>query len=196
MKAAVVRWGAVFHEQRVYAERSGYGSCVVTSLKHRLALAALVGVLIIPLLTTNNGGLSHLLFCTAEVAQPFAIAAAVDDDPQVTSSTSIDRADVESEGAGAFEGRPAATAECEGVRAEVSAEPIDHERVRLTVTIINDSEIAWRGSIGLAATGQARRADLTAAIGEVKPGERGSASLELRVADGQTDIDGTLLLGP
>lgn len=171
---------------------------MVTSLKHRLALAALVGALLIPLVTSNTQGLSHLLFCRAEVAQPFAVApGAVDtgeETAQVTSSTAISRDD--DLAGSSFEGDAAVTDFCDGVRAEVSAQPLSGDRVLLNVAIVNDSTVPWRGSIALAAQGSAGAADLTAAIGEVAPGERGEATLELRVPEGQTDIDGTLLLGP
>lgn len=164
---------------------------MVTVLKHRLALAVLVGVLVIPVLSVNNGGLSHLLFCEAVVAQPFAVGS-TEDGTQVTSSQSLSRDEPET----VFQGRDRITEVCEGVRAQVSAEPITDERVRLTVTIVNESEQTWRGSVGLAAAGDTNEADLTAALGEVAPGESESASLELRVLPGQTDIEGTLLLGP
>lgn len=179
------------------AGRAGELRCtvpdMVTLLKHRLALAALVGVLLIPLLTSNTGGLSHLLFCRTAVAQPFAIGSAgTDDDPEVTSSTSISRDDPELP---AFAGDATVTPECDGVRAEVSAEPIDASRVALTVSIINGSEVPWRGSIGLDADGVPGGANLTAVIGEVPPGETGSTTVEVLVQPDQTEIQGTLLLG-
>jgi hypothetical protein len=181
-------------EHGVFAAPSGYHLSVVTLLKHRLALAALVGVLLIPLLTANNGGLSHLLFCEAEVSQPFAIAAGESGgEPLVTSSRALDRDTLEEN---PFEGSSAVTPVCQGVYAELSADPLSNGRVLLTVTLINESDTTWRGSIGLDATGGASNADLTATIGEVGPGETSSATLELRVADGQTELGGTLLLGP
>lgn len=166
---------------------------MVTVLKHRIALAVLVGVLVIPVLTTNNAGLSHLLFCEAAVAQPFAVGSGQDDTgPEVTSSTQVSRDDPTT----SFTGKEAVTAVCEGVRAEVSAQPISDDRLRLTVTIHNDSDLPWRGSVGLAAEGEQGTADLTAALGEVAPGDAASTSLELRILPGRTDLAGTLLLGP
>lgn len=166
---------------------------MVSVLKHRMALAVLVGVLVIPVLSVNNGGLSHLLFCEAVVAQPFAIGST--DDPggsQVTSSTQISRDEPQT----TFEGAAEVTEVCQGVRAEVRASPLTDDRVSLTVTIVNDTDLTWRGSVGLAAEGETNEADLTAALGEVEPGGSESATLELRVLPGQTEINGTLLLGP
>lgn len=166
---------------------------MVTVLKHRLALAVLVGVLVIPVLSVNNGGLSHLLFCEAPVAQPFAVGSTDEaSGPQVTSSTQVSRDDPGT----AFAGEAQVTEVCQGVRAEVSAQPLSAERVLVTVTIRNESDLPWRGSVGLAAEGESNSADLTATLGEVAPGESESATLELRVLPGQTDLEGTLLLGP
>ena len=166
---------------------------MVSVLKHRLALAVLVGVLVIPILSVNNGGLSHLLFCEASVAQPFAVGST--DDPggaQVTSSTQVARDAPQA----TFEGESEITEACEGVTAEVSASPLTDDRVQLTVTILNDTDLTWRGSVGLAAEGEDNSADLTAALGEVPARGSESATLELRVLPGQTEIAGTLLLGP
>lgn len=172
---------------------SGYIAAMVSVLKHRLALAVLVGVLVIPVLSVNNGGLSHLLFCEATVAQDFAVSSPGDTEgATVTSSTTLSR----DEPTVTFEGRGQVEEACEGVRAEISAVPISDERVGLTVTIINDSDLTWRGSVGLAAEGEANNADLTAALGQVAPGGSESASLELRILPGQTEIQGKLLLGP
>ena len=44
--------------------------------------------------------------------------------------------------------------------------------------------------------GLRRDADLTAVLGEVPAGAEESATIELRVLPGQTEINGTLLLGP
>ena len=171
----------------------GYGARMVTVLKRRLAMVALVGVLVIPILTVNNQGLSHLLFCEATVEEQFAIGSDVaGEPPPVTSSTSLDA----DEPAVEFEGAEAIAEVCAGVRASLSAIPSGEDRVQLTVTIINDSSLPWQGSVGLAAEGAANSADLTAVLGEVPAGAEESATIELRVLPGQTEINGTLLLGP
>lgn len=180
----------------------GYLAHMVTVLKHRLALAVLVGVLVIPLLSVNNAGLSHLLFCETVVAQAFAVGSSDSggEGAPITSSTQLSRDDPDDPDPGSgSEGQTELTdvaRACEGVRAAVSAEPLTDDRVRLTVTIHNDSQLRWRGSVGLAAQGASNSADLTATLGEVAPGSSESASLELRILPGQTEIAGKLLLGP
>ena len=176
--------------------RRGYRAGMVSNLKYRLALAVLVGVLVIPIISVNNGGLSHLLFCEASVAQSFALGSSSESTEEegapLTSSTQLDR----DEPGTRFEGSEQLTEVCEGVSAAVSAQPLEGDRVALTITIINESELPWRGSVGLAAAGQTNDADLTTALGEVPAGESRSTTMELRILPGQTEISGTLLLGP
>lgn len=175
----------------------GYRAAMVSNLKYRLALAVLVGVLVIPIISVNNGGLSHLLFCEATVAQSFALGSSQEElaegeSAPLTSSTQLSR----DEPSTSFEGREELTDVCEGVSAAVSAQPLEEDRVALTVTIINDSQLPWRGSVGLQAAGQSNDADLTTALGEVEAGSSRSTTMELRILPGQTEISGTLLLGP
>lgn len=166
---------------------------MVPVLKRRLAMVVLVGVLVIPVVSVNNGGLSHLLFCEANVEQQFAVGSNTEGDrPAITSSTRLDADTPEI----AFEGQDQVAEVCKGVSAAVSASPLSDDRVQLTVTIINDSDLSWQGSVGLAAEGDDNEADLTAALGEVAAGETASTTMELRVLPGQTEIKGTLLLGP
>lgn len=165
---------------------------MVPVLKRRLALAALVGVLVIPVLSVNNQGLSHLLFCEATVSEQFAIGSTIDGEPApVTSSTALEAGGAEVE----FAGDDQIAEACRGVRASISAVPLAEDVVQLTVTIVNDSALPWQGSVALAAEGD-RNADLTATLGEVPAGGQQSATLELRVLPGQSEITGTLLLGP
>lgn len=165
---------------------------MVTVLKHRIALVVLVGVLVIPVLTSSLGGIGQLLSCTADIEQPFSIAALGDDQPQVTSSVRVSREEHSAD----FIGTEDAIAFCNGVTAELSATPIDGERVTLNLTIINDSELPWQGSIGVEADGVDIEVDVTRPIGSVPAGETRTAKLELRVPEGQTELAGTVLLGP
>jgi hypothetical protein len=166
---------------------------VVTVLKHRIALVVLVGVLVIPVLTSSLGGIGQLLSCTAEIEQPFSIAENSEDQPQLTSSVQLSRDDDEF---AAFEGTQDAIAFCDGVTAELSATPIDDERVALNLTITNGSELPWQGSIGVVADGADITVDVTRPVGSVPAGESRTATLELRVPSGQTEFSGTVLLGP
>lgn len=166
---------------------------VVTSLRQRIALAALVGVLLIPLVMSSLGGIGQLLACEAEVAQPFAVTGSGGDDVAVTSSRTLDRdadpaEDVEAE---ADEVRQL----CGGVTVDIAAQPRDLDEVELTVTITNDTDRDWQGSIGLATTGDVD-VDLTTSLGNVPAGESRSDTLVMQVQDSQTDIAGRLLLGP
>jgi|GEM_PF-984689 len=167
---------------------------MVTSLQQRVALFALVGVLLIPLLATNLRGLTHLLTCSEGVEQPFAITGLGDDEPSITSSTTLERGD----DAGSAPAGAADDLLCDALRVQLSATGDGADRVLLEVAVSNDSDLPWRGTLDLAAQGDSVRIDsgLTARIGEVAPGETARTTLSLRVPPGQTDLSGTLLLGP
>ena len=164
---------------------------MVRSLRQRIALAVLVGVLVIPVLMANLGGIGQLLVCEAQVEQPFAVGA-VEEGPQVTSSRTLSREQADL----AFEGVDRAAELCGGVTAEIGAELVDTDTVRLIVTIVNGSELPWRGSIGLAADSAEIDVDLTTSLGDVPAGESRSDALLVRVREEQTDISGRVLLGP
>ena len=164
---------------------------MVRSLRQRVALAVLIGVLAIPLVMSSLGGIGQLLVCEATVEQPFAVAAA-EDGPQVTSSRTLDREQVDL----GFDGTDEAAELCGGVTASIGAEIVDADVVRLIVTITNDSELPWRGSIGLAAESADVDVDLTTSLGEVPAGQSRSDDLRVRLRDQRTDIAGRILLGP
>lgn len=167
---------------------------MVTSLQQRVALVALVGVLLIPLLASNLRGLTHLLTCSEGVAQPFAITGLADDEPSITSSTTLER-DEGDEGDASPTGGELL---CDALRVQLSATSDGSDRVLLQVSVTNGSELPWRGTLDLTAAGDSVQVDsgLTAPIGRVEPGATERASLSLRVPAGQTELSGTLLLGP
>lgn len=174
---------------------------MVDSLQQRFALVALVGVLLIPLLATNMRGLTHLLTCSEGVAQSFAISEIASGEPAVTSSTSLERGGEDevsvggdpSVALGSFDGLL-----CDALRVEVSARTDGPDTVLLTVRVTNDTSVPWSGTLGLAADGDAVSigSGLNAELGRVEPGEEAQDTLELRVPPGQTELEGTLLLGP
>lgn len=158
---------------------------MVTSLRQRIALAVLIGVMAIPLVMSSLGGIGQLLVCEAVVEQPFAVAPG-DSGPIVASARSLER-----------DAPPPTDGDaCGGVTTEIAAELVEADTVRLVVTIVNTTDQRWRGTIGLAAAAQDVDVDLTTSLGEVPAGQRRSDDVLLRVQDAQTDIAGRLLLGP
>lgn len=194
---------------------------MVTSLRQRIAIAVLVGVMVIPLLMSSLGGIGQLLACESVVAQPFSVtpteggtvvassrvldrpadaagaddAAGAADDTAGTDDAAGDVAGPD-ETAGVAHPPGAAAAGCAGVTADIAAELVDEDTVRLVVTIANASDLPWRGSIGLRALGDQVDADLTTSLGRVPAGAERSDDLLLRVPDERTEIAGRVLLGP
>jgi hypothetical protein len=178
---------------------------MVISLQQRLAIVAIIGVLLIPLLATNLRGLTHLLTCTEDVQQTFAIAGLDGGDPLLTSSTSLERGDdgAVDDGTAADPELPLVVAGptgllCDALDVEVSAASRGEDVVLLTVEVVNDTELPWSGTLGLTADGDAVtvRSGLNAEFGRVDPGQSATRTLELLIPPGQTEIQGTLLLGP
>ena len=174
---------------------------MVTSLQQRVALVALVGVLLIPLLASNLRGLTHLLTCSEAVAQPFAITGLDDGAPSNTSSTTLERGDgtdADDDGGGQDSGQDGGELLCDALVVELSASDDGPDRVLLRVAVTNESQLPWRGTLDLAADGEQVQVDsgLSAPLGRVEPGTTEQATLVLRVPPGQTELAGTLLLGP
>lgn len=175
---------------------------MVTSLQQRLALAVLVGVLLIPSLAGNLRGLTHLLTCEEGVAEAFAIAGLDGGDPLLTSSTELSNPALDDEPTPDAGAQLATTSPdgllCGALRVQLSAEAVADDLVLLTVDVTNDSDLPWSGTLDLAADGDAVTvgSGLSATVGRVEPGESATTALELRVPPGQTDLAGTLLLGP
>lgn len=182
---------------------------MVTSLQQRVALVALVGVLLIPLLASNLRGLTHLLTCSEAVAQPFAITGLDDGAPSITSSTTLERGDgtdADDDGGGQGDGQDSGQDSgqdggellCDALVVELSASDDGPDRVLLRVAVTNESQLPWRGTLDLAADGEQVQVDsgLSAPLGRVEPGTTEQATLVLRVPPGQTELAGTLLLGP
>lgn len=169
---------------------------MTASLQQRLALVALVGILLVPVLATNMRGLTHLLTCSEDVTQQFAVQGLGDQDAMLTSSTVVERDGAV--GANDLEVVQASGGQlCDALRVDVSARATAADRVELTVALTNDSELPWSGTVGLAAAGtEVGGGRMNASVGRVEPGERASTTLRLRVPAGQTEIGGTLLLGP
>ena len=176
---------------------------MVSSLQQRVALVALVGVLLIPLLASNLRGLTHLLTCSEAVAQPFAITGLDDGAPSITASTTLERdddgtADGGTAGDEGDGGQDGGELLCDALVVELSASDDGPDRVLLRVAVTNESQLPWRGTPDLTADGEQVQVDsgLSAPLGRVEPGTTEEATLVLRVPPGQTELAGTLLLGP
>lgn len=155
-----------------------------SALRAQVALMGLLAVLLIPVATSSLRGLTHVLTCQDASATPFSVEVPEDGPPTISSSTVIERSPD-----GTLESREV----CGGLILDLvmgSAEP-DHADV--TVSITNNSDYGWRGSVQLHLDDTSIPID----IGQIDAGTTASDSFEVDLDPGNTyELDGTLLVGP
>lgn len=147
-------------------------------LRSRLAVAALLGVFLIPIGSSSLRGLTHVLTCSEEVESPFTVVVGADGTALVVSSTQI----VAGEEPGL----------CGGLEVIMSARPEGVGRLALTVEVSNGTTHPWQGTIDLTLDGNGIPVD----IGRVRPGEIEQDTVVFRLEAGSHELAGALLIGP
>jgi hypothetical protein len=147
-------------------------------LKSRVALATLVGVFLIPIMTSSLRGLTHVLTCEGQVETPFSVIVEEGSDPIVLSATQLV--------AGADQGI------CGGIDVDFRARAAGENRVSLSLAVINETADPWRGTIDLE-LGQVR---VPISIGLVEAGTEEVETVTLNLDEGESEIAGSLLIGP
>jgi hypothetical protein len=142
-------------------------------LRSRLALAALLGVFLIPIGTSSLRGLTHVLTCRERTNVPFTI-----DIPNITSSQKITR------------DQPLEL--CGGLTLNLRVKPIGADKVQVALPITNHTRYTWQGSVSLNVAGTS----VPVRIGTVKPGRTSTDSIDVKIPHGSQTIDGSLLIGP
>ena len=118
-------------------------------------------------------GLTHVLTCDADVRTPFTV-----NTDTATSSARFERGDP--------------TGLCGGLQLNMRVGQVQGDKVRLTLPITNTSEHTWKGSVELSVGGASVPVD----IGEIKAGETEVDSVDIKVDEDATEIEGSLLIGP
>jgi len=149
-------------------------------LRSRLAFVALFAVFLIPVAGSSLRGITHVLTCREPVAAPFEIILLPDSPPVVMSAALLDPA------AGPGE------ALCGGLGADISVAALEDGRVEVAAVLTNVTPTAWRGTVYLEVAGTRIPID----IGGVEPGETRREAITVRLPEGTTSVDGSLLLGP
>jgi len=142
-------------------------------LRSRLALAALLGVFLIPIGMSSLRGLTHVLTCREHTNVPFSVNI-----PTITSSQRITR------------NEPLQL--CGGLSLNLAVKSISADKVQVRLPITNNTKYTWQGSVSLKVSGTS----IPVRIGEVKPGHTSSDTIDVKVAKGTDTIDGSLLIGP
>ena len=155
-----------------------------SALRAQVALITLLGVLLIPIGTSNLRGLTHILTCQESAAAPFTIQVPEDGPPSIQSSQTIVRNP---------DGSVPDQSVCGGLTLDVSIGSTEEDRADVTLAITNGSEYGWRGSVQV----QLDDIDIPIDIGEIDAGETATDDFELHLDAGSTyEIEGDLLIGP
>lgn len=149
-----------------------------SSLRLRIALAALLGVLLIPIGMSSLRGLTHVLTCQEATEIPFSIVTPQQGRPTVTSSQLIER--------GAEPGV------CGGLVLELAVRTLSEDKVELVVPIRNETDFDWRGTVALDVGGTRVPVD----VGTIRSGDTATDTLELRIDEGTVELSGSVLVGP
>lgn len=147
-------------------------------LKSRIALAALVGVFLIPIVTSSLRGLTHVLTCSEQVETPFTVIVEEGIDPMVLSAA-----------------RLTAGGEqllCGGLDVNFRAGAVGENQLELTIVVSNETSDPWRGTIDLALD----RARFPISIGLVAAEGEEAETVVLNLDEGESEIAGSLLIGP
>lgn len=149
-----------------------------SSLRSRLALIALLGAFLIPIGMSNLRGLTHVLTCKEAAESHFTLVTPEGLEPQLLSSTRIEKDDEEFL--------------CGGLTLNMGARSAGPGRVSMILPITNKSDFLWQGSVTLVVGGTSIPAD----IGEIPAGETRTDVLELELDPGALEVTGSLLIGP
>lgn len=146
-------------------------------LRSRLAVAVLFGVFLIPIsLMSSLRGITHVVTCYERVERPFQVEF-VDGEPTITSSAVV----VAGEATG-----------CGSLTAEMSVRSEGPNRLAVTTPITNAGESAWHGTVQL----QVGSTLIPITQGLISAGETRSETVILRLPDGVSSFQGSLLIGP
>ena len=155
-----------------------------SALRAQVALIALLGVLLIPIGTSSLRGLTHILTCQDRSASPFSVEVPEDGPPVISSSTVIERNP---------DGTTRSTEVCGGLVLDLEMGSQVANEADVVLTITNNSDYGWRGSVQLDLDGT----DIPIDIGQIDAHDSATDRFELHLDSGRTyAIEGSLLVGP
>ncbi len=149
-----------------------------STFRARIAIVLILGIFLIPILVSSLRGLTHVLACEEAVESPFTVVVSAGGNAVVTSSASGEAG--------------TSSALCGGLSVDMKAGRVANDRMNVTISVTNNSEYPWQGTVDLSLNGSM----FPIAIGRIDPGVTESDSVPLRLGEGTTELDGTLLVGP
>jgi hypothetical protein len=151
---------------------------MASSLRSRLALIALIGLFLIPLLTSSLNGLTHVVTCKSDSHVPFVVNVAPDGAPTITSAESFDRS--------------TAPGGCAGVALAMAVVQRTPSSIRVLLPITNRSRFRWHGSVHLLLGATS----VPVGVGTILPGQTRTSHVDLDIGSATKQITGSLLIGP
>lgn len=147
-------------------------------LRSRLALVTLFVIFLIPVTQSSLHGLTHVLSCIERVDTPFQVILLEDEEPIVTGSSVLTAGD------------PSTL--CGGLAVQIGAGPSDAADIEVIVTVDNQSEHDWFGTVELGIVG----VRIPVGIGRIDAGTAEERRISLALPEGATEFGGSLLVGP
>lgn len=143
----------------------------------RMAAAALIGVLLIPIFQSNLSGLTHTVTCRERMEAPFRVAI-VDGAAVVTGAATL--------------AAEQPTELCGGLTVDLRVMPRPDGGMSVTIPVVNRTDADWRGTVQLDVAG----VRLPVEVGRVPAGASVTRTVTLRLPEGTTEFDGVLVVGP
>ena len=155
-----------------------------SALRSRLALLLMLGAFLIPIASSNMRGLGHQLTCEQETESPFTLLIEEGQEPTIMTSQFFTTEDSTTLCANDDGG---------GLELNPRARSRGNDRIEMVLPIKNTSEYPWEGSVKLVIGDT----PVPVRVGEIAAGETEEAVVTLpNLGDGQTVVDGSLLIGP
>jgi hypothetical protein len=147
-------------------------------LRSRMALIALLGAFLIPILLSSLQGLTHVLTCQQATNVPFTVELPAHGQPTISSSAVITRGQ--------------ANGLCGGLHLDMKVGQESSNKVRIILPIANGTKHEWQGTVKLNLGGTT----VPVRIGSVPAGQTRQDVIHFHVDPGTHEINGSLLIGP
>jgi hypothetical protein len=143
-----------------------------------MALIALLGAFLIPILLSSLSGLTHVITCQQATNVPFTVDLPPGRPPTISSSFKITRGQV--------------NGLCGGLRLDMRVGEEGPNKVKIILPIENHTKYDWEGSVKLNLGGTT----IPVRIGRVPAGKIREDVVHFKVDPGTHEINGALLIGP
>jgi len=143
-----------------------------------MALIALLGAFLIPVLLSSLQGLTHVVTCQQATNVPFTVELHPGGEPTISSSQVITR--------------DSANGLCGGLHLDMRVGQESPRKVKIILPISNNTEHEWQGSVKLNLGGTA----VPVRIGSIPAGQTKEDTIHFKVDSGTNEINGSLLIGP